>query len=1095
MKKLLSIILTFAMLLTFIAVPATVSAEGEATGPVTSYKWDFSEDALWTDYSAGQPHPEGLKAVVSTFDPFLNGMDGNNYNYKIEHATIGGKDAMRIRYSGSEYRAAFVPLMSDGKGFVVEAGKTYSMKVTAVFKSNANEKSYGDYYSGSGFGLAPCTNLRGNGWNTNTNPLSYTTSKYGSYGNKSFRSLYNMVDIYTAKGSAIGGTSYSTYNSAGAANSAVFYVNENGKSATFNTQFTLPAHEYGAGNIILNKISGAGDIYNEEGVGCYQYFGAYNSGYTPQNTHTYYNNYFAFELPACKDVYVKGDLADALDKTEIGGELYSHAYVDMYITELEIFEYKEDAVLTYDFGNGTTEQVSFAGADIAINKVPAAPEGKVFAGWYADASFSGEALSTVAFEAKDKTVYAKFIDKATTYSNTFDEAVHNDPTYYWLDADGNYHTYIESTPLFGTKSAELGGIAYTADEGSVLFSTANQYGYAGGFVFANPDGTAFIPEVGTEYKITVSARLSSKSQSANWAFVEMSVGANKTFAQAANGGNASSWFSKKSQATKIDTITNEYNDYVFSFVASAPAEGQVPCMGMYIMVGDQTPGVAYNVLQIADIKVEKVNTATFVIGEGATIEDFYGIYENGVYTYYYTGDLTAPEVTYANGNKVLGWYTDANFANEATSFVAGGTYYAKTGEMVTITLNRDGVTEELTGLKGDAVVLPDTGIVDKNWYSNERAYTRDIVAPAVFESNITLYSSAASLSRKTTNKNYGFSFSDADVEKDGDTVDALLYETKTPDEYTAITNDDVSNNPLGNMKYIYNRADYNAYQVGRVADGVTYKLTFNYKATEMNTDIGINVFTAFDASVKTAVSYVDGSVNSRYYVIKKDDTAIGEWQTATIYFTTSIRNIMGSETLANDTVSEGYDTLYFSFLQDYNDVDLATTKNSLYITDVAVTELVDALANGGASKLTAEDAAEIEEQAIRYFFSYETEDGSTIKIDGKEFKVYERGFIFRNGAKDKYCDVSGGLYTSKDFTISSNPSEVVRLYKDSKFNECWKYDSGRMTFSTHVEGFDVEGDARKLMVKGYICFGDGENFFMIYSSISNRCVDGVDVAE
>ena len=421
MKKLLCIILTFCLLLSAMIIPTIAQTEktSQAISGINYYNWDFSEDTIYTDYSKAQPHPQGLKTAVSTFDPILNGMDGNEYGYKTEHATINGKDALRVVCSGSGYKTAIVPLMSDGKAFYMEPGKSYIFSLEVTFKANANTTK-SDYYSGTMFGVAPGTNLRSNAWNgTGGSPLGLT-GKTGYVGINSFRSIYDMYDLRTIPSSDIGGTANTTYsykNGALTETATPFNVSETGLTYAYNLYYAgdylnIPALEFGEWQLVTNAQTK--NVYREDAVGCFQNFGAYGSSYTPQSTHSYYNQYFALELPACKDVYVKGNLPDAIedDKIEVDGEIYSHAYVDMYITKLAIIEKDCAVVELYDGETKISEMTGAIGEKVQLY-TPEAPEGKIFNGWYLDKELTVSA-SNLSFATGITEVYASYIDVEKT---------------------------------------------------------------------------------------------------------------------------------------------------------------------------------------------------------------------------------------------------------------------------------------------------------------------------------------------------------------------------------------------------------------------------------------------------------------------------------------------------------------------------------------------------------------------------------------------------------------------------------------------------------------------------------------------------------
>lgn len=502
MKKLLSVFLTICVLLGIMVVPAVAETEdlSEAISGINYYKWDFSEDAIYTDYSKAKPHPQGKTTATSTFDPILNGMDGTEYGYKVEHATVDGKDALRVVYSGSGYKTAMVPLMSDGKAFVMEPGKSYTFMIDVTFKANANTSGT-SYYSGTMLGIAAGTNLRSNGWNNEgiASPLGIS-SKYSYAGVNGFRSIYDMYDLGLAFGSSdIGGTANTTYtykNGSLTETAYTFNVSETGKnyhygiSAGKGDYIVVPELEFGQYQQVTNAQSSS--VYKEDAVGCFQYFGAYkHDTYNPQSTHTFYNQYFALELPACRDVYVKGDLPDAIEKIEVDGETYSHAYADMYITKLAVLESDYAVVELYDGDTRISDVIGKIGETVQL-EAPEAVEGKKFLGWYYEKEFTTP-VTSLEITAGITEVYARYEElPKTTITLKNGEDIQEISGYpgssltlpetgiidtNWYTDYKNYKIFTEST--FPTEDIELHSAKETLDFtngtmycSSELFSTS-----------------------------------------------------------------------------------------------------------------------------------------------------------------------------------------------------------------------------------------------------------------------------------------------------------------------------------------------------------------------------------------------------------------------------------------------------------------------------------------------------------------------------------------------------------------------------------------------------------------------------------------------
>lgn len=269
----------------------------------------------------------------------------------------------------------------------------------------------------------------------------------------------------------------------------------------------------------------------------------------------------------------------------------------------------------------------------------------------------------------------------------------------------------------------------------------------------------------------------------------------------------------------------------------------------------------------------------------------------------------------------------------------------------------------------------------------------------------------------------------------------------------------------------------NMFRLGKVKDGHTYKISFAYKAEEMNTDVILRFATAQKNNI-----YTYGSEISRYTINKSE----GDWNRVEYYITADLGGLVSDIAGGDDTIiTDGFEELYLSFIQEVTKSDLSGEDNNIYFTDFTLTDLGEVISTGGASDLTEEAAMTSKNQALRYYFSYETPDGATLTLDGKVFNVVERGFIYKNGAIDKYTTnhtYFGGM------TLGSQGTAVEK--KTDSFNYCWEYEGSDMTFSTYINGFSDEMADYELIVRGYITFKDenGQQH-TIYSDTINRSVN------
>ncbi len=150
-------------------------------------------------------------------------------------------------------------------------------------------------------------------------------------------------------------------------------------------------------------------------------------------------------------------------------------------------------------------------------------------------------------------------------------------------------------------------------------------------------------------------------------------------------------------------------------------------------------------------------------------------------------------------------------------------------------------------------------------------------------------------------------------------------------------------------------------------------------------------------------------------------------------------------------------------------------------------EKVEGVKNGGVSMLAG--AKQTDKQALRYYFSYNTENGNDIVIDGETYTIASRGFLLADADNVGDKAVTRTTAAEKDSgIIDANTTELTK---------CWGYtDNGdgtaKLEFSTYITGFIPDGgtynNTNKLYVKGYVVL---ENGSVIYSEESKMTVADV----
>jgi hypothetical protein len=231
-------------------------------------------------------------------------------------------------------------------------------------------------------------------------------------------------------------------------------------------------------------------------------------------------------------------------------------------------------------------------------------------------------------------------------------------------------------------------------------------------------------------------------------------------------------------------------------------------------------------------------------------------------------------------------------------------------------------------------------------------------------------------------------------------------------------------------------------------------------------------------------TYVEGE-NVAIYTIKADNE-VDKWFTATVLITTDMTANVVNSFGYNDIVTALNSYLYGYIISD--DVFIISVKN------IKISEVKDSVGNDlinavGAQCLTDEAEKIAGGQALRYSFTYDTKTGNEIFINGNEYVVKERGFIYVNG--NNYA--KGGLYKA-DFNLTNAKAGKYKFNsKTTALDVCWKYaaientDLYSLSFSTYVKDFDVD-DTKELMVKAYLIIEIDGQQFTVYSDAVNRSV-------
>ncbi len=264
-------------------------------------------------------------------------------------------------------------------------------------------------------------------------------------------------------------------------------------------------------------------------------------------------------------------------------------------------------------------------------------------------------------------------------------------------------------------------------------------------------------------------------------------------------------------------------------------------------------------------------------------------------------------------------------------------------------------------------------------------------------------------------------------------------------------------------------AGINAVKVAEnVEDNNAYKVSLT-----MNADVAANVgfFTA-DADNAASVGYVEGA-NATIISVEAGATAAEAF--VTVDKKGSTADAVGSD-------------LYMYVID--GDVSALNISEASAVLLTDVTGEKPLLTQAGISML--EGVAENNNQALRYYFNYDSINGNDIIIDGEVYTVKSRGFLVTNGTANANAQI----------TRSAANGTTVKDINVTKLANCWNavanndaLNSSELTYSIYVTGFKpVNGtynNTSRLYVKGYVVVEVNGVEYTLYSEELNMTVSEV----
>lgn len=221
-----------------------------------------------------------------------------------------------------------------------------------------------------------------------------------------------------------------------------------------------------------------------------------------------------------------------------------------------------------------------------------------------------------------------------------------------------------------------------------------------------------------------------------------------------------------------------------------------------------------------------------------------------------------------------------------------------------------------------------------------------------------------------------------------------------------------------------------------------------------------------------------GKVNDAKVVMGNGSLKVGATYKLSFYYkaNNNFNFIVNDETYELKS-AEAWTKADISFVAESESLEAAFAELSdeIIVDTIIVSKVVDA---EGFSILTDEAESQVNKQAIRTYFSYNSDNFDVINLNGEEYDVAERGVVLISAA-----NFNGSL--------NCDSENAIVIKKNGDFDECWSYDNGKVIFSSYVKDLGLN-DKRGVYAVGYVELSDG---VIYYSEIQSSSVEYMKKAE
>lgn len=253
---------------------------------------------------------------------------------------------------------------------------------------------------------------------------------------------------------------------------------------------------------------------------------------------------------------------------------------------------------------------------------------------------------------------------------------------------------------------------------------------------------------------------------------------------------------------------------------------------------------------------------------------------------------------------------------------------------------------------------------------------------------------------------------------------------------------------------------------GTLENEVSYRVDFRYQT--QTPGMRLNLVTADRMNAgELATRYEDEGTG---YTVSEGE-ADGQWHTATVYLTTDFTARIADDENVEQDLSENASARFGNMLY----LALCAPEAGSIRLDSVRVKAIDALYRDGSSVLTADAAEAAGNQAMRFYFSYESSNIVQMSVDGETYTLIERGIIFKNAINRKTGVAENGSVTVLPMTLqNAKRSGYALRSRTYGFSNFWDYDAlaGRVVFSGYITGYTLR-DARPTSAKGYVKLKNG----------------------